>query len=133
MPKMRTLSGPEVITIFGEFGFSPVSRLGSRMKLRGVLDDGSTQTLTVPNHNEIDRGTLQAIFRQASRFISESELRRVSLRTEHQRRPESPMRTPLPVTLVIYLGERRYQNLQCPTIQRRGCSLHLPILELASQ
>jgi hypothetical protein len=42
-----------------------------------VLDDGSIQTLTVPNHNEIDRGTLHAIFRQASRFIPESDLRRV--------------------------------------------------------
>jgi predicted RNA binding protein YcfA (HicA-like mRNA interferase family) len=74
---MRTLSGPEVITIVGEFGFSPVSQRGSHLKLRRVLDDGSAQTLTVPNHKEIDRGTLQAIFRQASRFISESELRRV--------------------------------------------------------
>jgi hypothetical protein len=31
--------------------------------------------LTVPNHDEIDRGTLHAIYRQACRFIPESELR----------------------------------------------------------
>ena len=77
MPKMRTLSRTEVITILGEFGFRPVSQRGSHLKLRRVLEDGSTQALTVPNHKEIDRGTLQAIFRQASRFIPESELRRV--------------------------------------------------------
>ena len=77
MPKMRTLSGTEVVAIFGEFGFRPVSQRGSHLKLRRVLEDGSTQTLTVPNHKEIDRGTLQAIFRQASRFIPESELHRV--------------------------------------------------------
>jgi predicted RNA binding protein YcfA (HicA-like mRNA interferase family) len=77
MPKMRTLSGTEVTAILGEFGFRPVSQRGSHLKLRRVLDDGSTQTLTVPNHKEIDRGTLQAIFRQASRFIPEPEVRRV--------------------------------------------------------
>jgi hypothetical protein len=33
-----------------------------------------TQAETVPNHDEIDRGTLHAIYRQASRFIPEGEL-----------------------------------------------------------
>jgi predicted RNA binding protein YcfA (HicA-like mRNA interferase family) len=59
------------------FGFHPVSQRGNHLKVRRHLDDGSTQTLTIPNHKEIDRGTLQAIFRQAGRFISESELRRI--------------------------------------------------------
>jgi predicted RNA binding protein YcfA (HicA-like mRNA interferase family) len=77
MPNMRTLSGTEVIAILGEFGFRPVSQRGNHLKLRRVVDDGSAQTLTVPNHKEIDRGTLQAIFRQASRFIPGTELRRV--------------------------------------------------------
>ena len=77
MPKMRTLSGTEVIAILGEFGFRPVSQRGSHLKLRRIVDHGSAQTLTVPNHKEIDRGTLQAIFRQASRFTPETELRRV--------------------------------------------------------
>ena len=77
MPRMRTLSGTEVMAILGEFGFHPVSQRGSHLKLRRVVDLGSAQTLTVPNHKEIDRGTLQAIFRQASRFIPETELRRV--------------------------------------------------------
>jgi hypothetical protein len=43
-------------------------------KLR-VPEGGRTQSLTVPNHDEIDRGTLHAIFRQACRYIPESELR----------------------------------------------------------
>ena len=77
MPKIRQLSGTEVLAILNEFGFRPVSQRGSHQKLRRVLADGSTQTLTVPNHKEIDRGTLQAIFRQAGRFIPEPELRRV--------------------------------------------------------
>jgi predicted RNA binding protein YcfA (HicA-like mRNA interferase family) len=55
----------EVVAILGEFGVHPVSQRGSHPKVRRVLDDGSTQTLTVPNQKEIDRDTLQAIFRQA--------------------------------------------------------------------
>ncbi|MGC9969258.1 MAG: type II toxin-antitoxin system HicA family toxin [Bryobacteraceae bacterium] len=39
------------------------------------MEGGRSQTLTVPNHDEIDRGTLHAIYRQASRFIPDSELR----------------------------------------------------------
>jgi tetraacyldisaccharide-1-P 4'-kinase len=33
------------------------------------------ETLTFPDHHEIDRGTLQAIYRQALRFIPDTELR----------------------------------------------------------
>ena len=77
MPKLRTLSGSEVLAILGEFGFRPFSQRGSHMKVRRILGDGQAQTLTIPNHREIDRGTLQAVFRQACRFISERELRRV--------------------------------------------------------
>jgi hypothetical protein len=33
------------------------------------------RTLTIPDHHEIDRGTLQPICRQAVRFIPDSELR----------------------------------------------------------
>jgi len=75
MPKLRVLSGREVLTILREFGFQKFAQRGSHMKVRRVLDGGQTQSLTVPNHDEIDRGTLQAIYRQASRFIPEAELR----------------------------------------------------------
>ena len=49
------------------------------MKVRRLLQNGQTQTLTVPIHDEIDRGTLHAIYRQACRFIPESELRAEAL------------------------------------------------------
>jgi hypothetical protein len=35
---------------------------------------GTQQTLTVPKHRELDRGTVQAIFRHACGFIPEDEL-----------------------------------------------------------
>ena len=75
MGKLRTLSGDEVVAILREFGFVPVSQRGSHMKLRRVVGQVQTQSLTVPRHRELDRGTLQALFRQACRFIPEEELR----------------------------------------------------------
>ena len=74
MPKLRVLSGREVLKILRGFGFQEFSQRGSHIKVRRVIA-GQTQTLTVANHDEIDRGTLQAIYRQAGRFVPESELR----------------------------------------------------------
>jgi hypothetical protein len=36
---------------------------------------GAKQTLTVPAHSAVDIGTLGAIFRQATRYIPEDQLR----------------------------------------------------------
>ena len=74
MPKLKRLSGSEVISILSGFGFQIHSQRGSHAKLKRI-EQGQTQILTVPLHKELDRGTLQAIFRQACRFISDSELR----------------------------------------------------------
>ena len=76
MSRLRVLSGGEVLKILGEFGFQDFAQRGSHIKLRRILSGGRTQTQTVPNHDEIDRGTLHAIYRQASRYIPEPELRR---------------------------------------------------------
>jgi len=35
---------------------------------------GQKETLTVPNHAELDTGTCRAILRQASRFVPSTEL-----------------------------------------------------------
>jgi len=43
--------------------------------LRRLLPNGSVQTLTIPNHPQLDTGTCRAILRQASRYLSEAELR----------------------------------------------------------
>ena len=75
MSRLRVLSGREVLKILGEFGFEDYTQRGSHIKLRRLVSGGRTQTITVPNHSEIDRGTLHAIYRQAWRFIPESELR----------------------------------------------------------
>jgi predicted RNA binding protein YcfA (HicA-like mRNA interferase family) len=73
MPKFKRLSGKEAIDIFKKFGFEIHSQRGSHVKLRRITLLGK-ETLTIPNHRELARGTCQAIFRQATRYILESEL-----------------------------------------------------------
>jgi predicted RNA binding protein YcfA (HicA-like mRNA interferase family) len=75
MPKLRTLSGKDLLRIFAGFDFHEFSQKGSHIKLRRTLPSGHHQSLTIVNHAEVDRGTLHAIYRQALRFITEGELR----------------------------------------------------------
>ena len=74
MPKLKVVSGAEVLRILNQFGFVSESQRGSHVKVRRVLPSGVRQSLTVPIHREIDRGTLMAIYRQALRFINAEEL-----------------------------------------------------------
>ena len=74
MPKLKRLSQKEVLKILEGFGFIAVSQRGSHIKTKRGTNFGF-QVLTVPNHKELDKGTLKAIFNQASRFISENQLR----------------------------------------------------------
>ena len=73
-PKLRRLSGPEVVAILRGFGFSEFSTRGSHTKLRRIASSGEKETLVIPLHDELDTGTLHAIIRQASRYIPEHEL-----------------------------------------------------------
>lgn len=68
-PKLRRLSGSDVIGIFGKFGFAAVSQRGSHIKLVRTSENEERQILTIPNHKELDTGTLQSIVRQASKYI----------------------------------------------------------------
>lgn len=75
MPKLKTLSGKDVLKIFRKFGFEKVDQEGSHVKIRRQLLAGGRQSLTIPLHDEIDIGTLKAIFRQALRYIPDNDLR----------------------------------------------------------
>lgn len=75
-PKLKRLSGAEVVEILRSFNFQPISQRGSHIKLRRLGDRNEKQTITIPLHDELDIGTLRAIIRQATRFITESELKR---------------------------------------------------------
>jgi predicted RNA binding protein YcfA (HicA-like mRNA interferase family) len=75
-PRLKRLTGREVLRALASCGFEVVASRGSHAKLRRVLPGGEKQILTVPIHRNLDIGTIQAIFRQASRFIPEVELRK---------------------------------------------------------
>ncbi len=73
MPRLKRMSGVEVIAIMQHFGFEIHSQRGSHIKLRRVTAIGK-ETLTVPNYSQLDTGTCRAIARQASKYIPMSEL-----------------------------------------------------------
>ncbi|MEW5859627.1 MAG: type II toxin-antitoxin system HicA family toxin [Cyanobacteriota bacterium] len=73
MPRLKRLSGSEVIDILANVGFQVHSQKGSYIKLRRLVLAGK-ETLTVPNHADLDIGTCRAILRQATKYIPESEL-----------------------------------------------------------
>lgn len=75
MPKLRRKAGAEVTYIFEQFGFAVHAQRGSHIKLQRTGPSGEKQTLTIPNHRELDTGTLRAIIRQAGQYVPESELR----------------------------------------------------------
>lgn len=71
--KLKTLSGKDVVKIFSSFGFSFFSQRGSHIKIRRSTET-RRETLVFPDRNPIPKGTLKAIYNQAVRYISESEL-----------------------------------------------------------
>lgn len=75
MPKPRRLSGKEVVDILESFGFQIARQRGSHIQLTRAFDN-RTQKLVVPNHKELDTGTVVGIFRQATQFIPPEELRK---------------------------------------------------------
>ena len=75
MPKLKRLSGKEIIAILSSFGFCLVSQRGSHIKMLRLSATGERQILTFPNHAELDIGTCRAVLRQASQYIPIEQLR----------------------------------------------------------
>ena len=74
MPRLRRLTSREVLSILRGFGFEVSKMRRSHAKLVRITPSGERQTLTVPLHPQLPIGTVQAIYRQASRFISLTDL-----------------------------------------------------------
>ena len=70
---LKVPSGKEVVDILAAFGFAQIG--GTRhFKLRRT-SPGGDETLIIPNHNPVAKGTLRAIFSQASRYVPQADLR----------------------------------------------------------
>ena len=68
MPKPPSLSGTEAVKVFESFGWEAVRQRGSHIIL--VKDNQST-TLSVPNHQEVAKGTLRSLIRAAGITVEE--------------------------------------------------------------
>ena len=68
MSKLPRVSGADVVKAFEKAGFQFIRQHGSHMILRRT--DPFVQT-TVPNHRELDRGTLRAIIRQTGLSVDD--------------------------------------------------------------
>ena len=74
MPRLKVLSGRNLLKIFTDYDFEKIGQHGSHVKIRRVVEN-ERETLTIPMHTEIDKGLLKQIFIQASRYIPEKDLR----------------------------------------------------------
>ncbi len=68
MSKLPVVSGRKCVNALTKAGFYLKRQRGSHMILR--RDDPFAQ-LVVPNHKQLDRGTLRAIIRQANMSVDE--------------------------------------------------------------
>ena len=75
MPRLRRLSGDEVVSILRRFGFGVHSQRGSHIKLRRLSPEGLRETISVPRHRQLAIGTLHHIYEQAYQYIPDEQLR----------------------------------------------------------
>ncbi|MDI9546390.1 MAG: type II toxin-antitoxin system HicA family toxin [Chloroflexota bacterium] len=64
MPRLRRLSGREVCRIFVDHGFEQVRQRGSPIVMQKRTGH-STITVPIPDHDELQIGTLRSIIRQS--------------------------------------------------------------------
>lgn len=68
MSKLPTISGQECIKALRKTGFHVLRQRGSHIILRRVEPFAE---VVVPNHDELDKGTLRAIIRQVGLSVDE--------------------------------------------------------------
>ena len=74
MPKLKKLSGQDVVTILQSFGFRVAGQKGSHIKMQRKIIGMPNQTMTIPAHRVIDKGTVKGLYNQAKKYISETDL-----------------------------------------------------------
>lgn len=71
--KYPVISGDDIVKVLVSLGYEKVKQRGSHIKMRKIYSEGK-HTIIIPNHKEIDRGTLRSIVRKMSKYISEERL-----------------------------------------------------------
>jgi predicted RNA binding protein YcfA (HicA-like mRNA interferase family) len=68
VPSLPSLSGQDVVRIFERFGWEVARRRGSHIIL---VKEGSIETLSVPDHREVAKGTLRSLIRHAGLTVEQ--------------------------------------------------------------
>src|SRR4051794_11656517 len=68
MPRLPVLSGREVVKTFESLGWSVVRQSGSHIIM---VMEGRNVTLSVPDHDEVAKGTLRSLIRSADLTVAE--------------------------------------------------------------
>jgi predicted RNA binding protein YcfA (HicA-like mRNA interferase family) len=68
MPSLPVLSGQEVVGIFETLGWTVARQKSSHIIM---TKQGENITLSIPNHNEVARGTLRSLIRSANLTVDE--------------------------------------------------------------
>ena len=68
MPSLPRISGRQCASTLAKIGFVRVRQRGSHMILRR---EDPRITITIPDHDELDRGTLRAIIRAVGLSVQE--------------------------------------------------------------
>ena len=67
MPALPVMSGAECVSVLGRLGYRVVRQKGSHVRLACE----GRPPVTVPLHDELDRGTLRAIIRASELAVDE--------------------------------------------------------------
>jgi predicted RNA binding protein YcfA (HicA-like mRNA interferase family) len=65
MPRLPQVSGSDLVKVFQKDGWSVVGQKGSHIKLRKTLEGQAKQTIIIPQHKVIKKGTLAGILRDS--------------------------------------------------------------------
>lgn len=68
MASLPVLSGHEVVRVFESFGWTVARQKSSHIIL---TKEGENVTLSIPNHNEVARGTLRSLIRSANLTVDQ--------------------------------------------------------------
>ncbi|MGL6095211.1 MAG: type II toxin-antitoxin system HicA family toxin [Fimbriiglobus sp.] len=68
MPKLPVVSGADAVRAFEALGWSVARRQSSHVIL---VKDGEVATLSVPDHDEVAKGTLRSLIRHAGVTVAE--------------------------------------------------------------
>ncbi len=76
MPNLKRQSGKDIIKELEVLGFSVTRQKGSHVRLSRFSVDG-TDHISIPDHNELDRGTQKSIIRSLKPCINEDDIKSI--------------------------------------------------------